>query len=629
MLKNEPAHNDLNLALRAMRRVFVVAGVYSFIINALLLVPSVYSLQVFDRVLSSRSEMTLLMVSLIALYLYAMMGGIEWVRSQLMIKAGLRLDERLRDRVFNACHQATLRGAGGNPVQAINDLGNIRQFFTGSGLFAFLDAPWAPIFLVVIYMLHPTLGNVALGGSILLVILTLLTERITQKPLDEANGAAIQANNFATNNLRNAEVIEAMGMLPSMRARWFQKHHRMLAMQQVASNRAGLITAITKTCRYGLQSATMGVGAYLVITDQLTAGAMFASSILIGRAMAPVEQLIGAWKGLISVRSSYGRLGKLLDTFPDRPPDMSLPRPKGALSVEGVIATAPGLQTPILRGISFNAAPGEAICIIGRSASGKSTLARLLVGLWPAMQGKVRLDGADIAGWNKAELGPHLGYLPQDVELFEGSVSENIARFAEIDAEAVVQAAERAGVHQMILRLPQGYETQIGPGGGFLSGGQRQRVALARALYGKPALVVLDEPNSNLDDEGDAALLKAVQDLKTQGSTVILITHRTAITSAVDKLLVLSDGAVQHFGPRDAVLAAMNRPAQGASPPPHSPPTPPPAPATSAAPRPTQTLPPNAAQIAARAAAEATARAAQAAAAGTTLPPRIESIIGS
>jgi len=558
--------SELDEALWSMRRIFFIAGVFSFFVNALMLVPSLYMMQVYDRVLNSRNEMTLLMVSLITLGLYGLLGALEWVRSQLLVQASVQLDARLNDRVFGATFEATLRGAGGNPAQALSDVTNLRQFLTGSGLFAFFDAPWAPIFLIVITMLHPWLGLFSLVGGLILIGLTWLTEKATQKPLAEANTAGMQASNFASNNLKNAEVIEAMGMLPAIQARWNSKHKAGLALQQLASNRAGAIGATTRFFRLTQQSLILGLGALLVIEGKLSPGGMIAASILMGRVLAPVEQAIGVWKNLVSVRSAYERLQKLLLAIPAREAGMSLPRPKGAVMLENLVATPPNSQTVVLRGVSAAIAAGEVIGIIGPSASGKSTLARLLVGVWPAASGKVRLDGADIFAWSKAEVGPYIGYLPQDVELFEGSIAENIARFAEVDADKVVRAAQRAGVHEMILRFPKGYDTPIGPGGGFLSGGQRQRIALARAIYGDPVLVVLDEPNSNLDDVGEQALVRAVLDLKAQGSTVVLVTHRTNIVGVVDKLMVLRDGALQLFGPRDEVLAALTRAAQAAQP---------------------------------------------------------------
>lgn len=372
---------------------------------------------------------------------------------------------------------------------------------------------------------------------------------------------AIRANAQAANQLRNAEAIEAMGMLEPIRLRWLKLHESMLNAQSVASERASVISGISKGLRIALQSLVLGLGAWLVVRNEITAGMMIAGSILMGRALAPVELLISSWKGFVSARSSYARLDALLSTFPERPAGLRLPAPQGNVTLEGVSAAPPAMQRPVLLNVSFSLRAGEVLGVIGPSASGKSTLARLLVGVWPALGGKVRLDGVDLFAWNKDEVGPYIGYLPQDIELFEGSVAENIARFGNIDDGKVVEAARLAGVHDMILRFPAGYDTPIGADGVMLSGGQRQRIALARAVYGNPALVVLDEPNSNLDDLGEQALVGAVRTLKARGVTVVLITHRTSIIGVVDRLLVLREGQVALFGPRDHVLAALRAPA--------------------------------------------------------------------
>lgn len=557
--------SELANVLYSMRRIFMAAGLFSFFINALMLVPAIYMMQIYDRVLASRNPMTLLMLTLIVVFLFLLMGALEWVRSELLVRAGAKLDASLRDRVFTACFESTLRKGSGSTAQALVDLGNLRQFLTGSNLFAFFDAPWVPIFLLAIFLLHPFLAAFALLGALVLFSLAWLTEQATHRPLAEAQRAANQANYFAQSSLRNAEVIEAMGMLGGLRSRWQTRHCEGLAQQQLASDRAGRISAVTRFVRICIQSLILGLGAWLVIEQQLSPGAMIAASILMGRALSPVEQAIASWKGMISARSAYERLNSLLEAFPARPPTMSLPPPKGAISVEGVTVGAPNSQTAILRGVSLAIQPGEAVAVIGPSASGKSTLARLLVGVWYAAAGKVRLDGADIATWDKSALGQYIGYVPQDVELFDGTIAENIARFGEVDSGRVVAAAQRAGVHDMILRLPKGYDTPIGEAGSFLSGGQRQRIALARAMYGEPVLVVLDEPNSNLDDQGETALVQALQSLKADGCATVVVTHRTSVVAAVDKIVLMRDGAVQLFGPKAEVLAALNNQAQAAA----------------------------------------------------------------
>jgi PrtD family type I secretion system ABC transporter len=561
--KGRPQFEELRALLGSMKQYFLGVGAFSFVINLLQLTAPLYMLQVYDRVLNSRNETTLLMLTILVVALFLVMAAIEFVRSRVLVRVGAAMEAKLNDRVFDAAFEATLR-RGGNARQALTDLTQLRQFMTGNGPFVLFDAPWFPIYLAVIFLLHPLIGWFAVGAALILIALTAVTEFATQKPLAEANKFANEATNFAHNNLANAEVVEALGMLPSLRERWKKKHVQHLVLQAVASDRAGLISSVTKFVRVASQSLILGLGAWLAIRNELSPGGMIVGSILMGRALAPIDQLIGNWKGFVQARLAYDRLGQLLAAFPARPPRMSLPAPKGEVVVEGVVLTPPGGSVPVLRGVSFAIPAGTVVGVIGPSGSGKSTLARALVGVWTPQAGKVRLDGADVAAWDKAELGPYLGYLPQDIELFDGTIAENIARFGPIEAPLVVAAAQAAGVHEMILRFPQGYDTPIGPGGAVLSGGQRQRVGLARALYGQARLIVLDEPNSNLDDVGEAALVQALLRLKAQGKTVVVITHRTSVLAAVDRLLVMRDGTVQAYGPRDEVLAALQRAAQQA-----------------------------------------------------------------
>ncbi|KKO17054.1 MULTISPECIES: type I secretion system permease/ATPase [Pseudomonas] len=559
MHKPPRTRSELADVLFRLRRSFFTLAAFSGVINVMMLTPAIYMLQVYDRALVSRNVTTLTMLTLLVIGLFMLMSALEMVRTRVLIRVGNFLDMDLNRRIFSAAFERNLSRAGGNPAQALQDLAQVRQFLTGNGLFAFFDAPWTPIYLLVCYLIHPLLGLVTLIGSLILVGLAYLTEKATQKPLAEANQAALASASYANNNLRNAEVIEAMGMLPAIGKRWYQGHLRILQMQTLASDRAAVISSTGRFVRITLQSVILGAGALLAIEGKITPGMMIACSILTGRALAPVEQVIAAWKQLLGCRSAWGRLNDLLHDYPQRPPSMSLQRPMGMLAVENVIAGAPGTSNNIVRGVSFSLVPGESLGIIGPSASGKSTLARLLVGVWPTQAGKVRLDGADIFTWNKAELGPWLGYLPQDVELFEGTIAENIARFAEVDSEAVIRAARSSGVHDMILRFPQGYDTRLAADGSPLSGGQKQRIALARALYGEPNLVVLDEPNANLDDVGEKALVDALAELKARGATVILISHRPNVLCAVDKVLMLRDGAVHMLGSRDEVFAALRK----------------------------------------------------------------------
>jgi ATP-binding cassette subfamily C exporter for protease/lipase len=554
--------NEFGQALADFKGAFRSVGVFSAVINLLMLVPTLYMLQVYDRVLASRNETTLLMLTLMVLGAYLLMNGLEFVRSFVLIRVGAQLDMKLNQRVYTAAFEQNLKRAGANAGQALQDLSTIRQFVTGQSLFAFFDAPWFPIYVAVVFLFDWTLGVFALAATLLLVALAWINELVTRKPLAEANGMAVTAGNLATNNLRNAEVIQAMGMLPALMRRWFEMHGHFLRLQAEASEKAGIITATSKFFRISVQSLILGLGALLAIEGRITPGMMIVASVLLGRAMAPVDQLINAWKGLSSAKSAYKRLTGLLADNPSRTVGMSLPRPLGHLAVEGVSAIPPGQRTPVLRNVSFKLAAGDVLSIVGPSGSGKSTLARLLVGIWPATAGQVRLDGADVYQWNKAELGPHVGYLPQGIELFGGTVSENIARFGEVDAEKVIEAAKSAGVHEMVLQLPQGYDTPLGDGGAGLSGGQRQRLGLARALYGGPAFIVLDEPNSNLDEAGERALLEVLKRVREQGKTLIIITHRSSAISLTSRLLVLRDGAVQAFGPTKDVVKELQRSAQ-------------------------------------------------------------------
>ncbi len=551
--------DEIGQALASFRSAFRSVGIFSAAINLLMLVPSLYMLQVFDRVMTSQNETTLLMLTLMVLGAFLIQAGLEFVRSFMLIRVGAQLDLKLNQRIYTASFEQQLRRGGGNASQALADLTSLRQFVTGQGVFAFFDAPWFPIYLVVIFLFDWMLGVFAVCGVSILVLLAWANERVSRGPMAEANSLAVTANQLAGNHQRNAEVIEAMGMLPALMQRWFVLHSRFLQLQALASERSGVVIASTKFFRTALQSLILGVGALLALEGRITPGMMMVGSILMGRALAPVEQLIGVWKSWSTTRSAWQRLGELLAAHPARRETLSLPAPQGHLALEAVVAVPPGSSTPVLRQLSLNLPAGEVLGVMGPSGSGKSTLARLIVGVWPAASGHVRLDGADVFQWDKTELGPHIGYLPQDIELFAGTVSENIARFGEINAEAVIEAARRAGVHDMILRLPQGYDTPLREGGEGLSGGQKQRIGLARALYGDPALLVLDEPNSNLDDAGEQALTAALLALRQRGRTVVVISHRTSAIAATTRLLVLRDGCAQAYGPTPRVLADLAR----------------------------------------------------------------------
>lgn len=551
--------NSLKQALAACRDSFFFVGFFSLFINALMLVPTFYMLQVYGRVITSGSLTTLVMLTLIMTALVVTLGSLEWIRSRIMVRVSTRLDVLLSRQVYKASFRRALDSGGMDAsAQSLNDLTGLRQFLSGNGLFAFFDAPWIPIYITVMFVFHPWFGWVATGSALLLLGLAFLNERLTGPLLAQANREHIGATLYTTKNLRNAEVIESMGMLETLMDRWGRRQRNVLLLQSVASNRGAMVSTLSRTFRLLVQSLVLGLGAYLAVDHQVGAGMVFAGSVLLGRALAPIDLIIGSWKGFIAARSQYSRLNDILEKQQAQPDCMPLPAPEGHVKVENLVVSAPGSKTPILKNISFSVPAGCRVGIIGPSAAGKSTLARALIGVWPPQHGVVRLDGADISAWNKHELGPHIGYLPQDIELFEGSIGQNIARFAEVDSAQVILAARSAGVHDMILQLPDGYDTVIGSEGMMLSAGQRQRIGLARALYGNPRLIVLDEPNSNLDDVGDRALAAALHQLKQAGATVFVITHRTNIVSQLDRLLVMNAGVISLYGAREDVLAELN-----------------------------------------------------------------------
>lgn len=548
----------LRQALHACRVSFATAGFFSLFINLLLLVPSIYMLQVYDRVLSSSSESTLLMLTLITVFLFIVMGGLEWLRSQVLVVASQRFDSLLSSRVFDALFVQTLSTAGKvSSAQPLGDLLQLRQFLTGPGLFAFFDAPWLPIYIAVMFVFHPYFGIVAILSAMVLLSLAIWNEVSTRDDIQQANKQSAEAGNQTQRNLRNAEVIEAMGMLPRLRERWQARQAAMMELQNRASRQAGLIQAISRTFRITIQSLALGLGAYLAIRHEISPGSVIAGSILLGRALAPLDLVINTWRGFLTARDAYRRLDQLLYALPAMPAPMPLPEPTGELTIDSLIVVPPGAPGPVLKGISLRVEAGNHLAVIGPSAAGKSTLARAILGIYRPAKGSVRIDGAELPQWNREELGHYIGYLPQDVELLDGTVSENIARFGEISAEDVVAAAQAAGVHEMILHLPQGYDTVIS--GNALSAGQRQRLALARALYRKPPLIVLDEPNSNLDQDGDAALQETLADLKREGRTVVVITHRQNVLNHVDHILLLVEGQIAVYGARDKVLAALQQ----------------------------------------------------------------------
>lgn len=550
--------NNLQAALKACKSSFLSVGFFSFFVNTLMLVPTFYMIQVSGRVVPSGSASTLLMLTLILTILLLTLGSLEWVRSRIMVRISNRLDVLLSRDVYRASFKrALLSGGGDATAQSLNDLTSLRQFFTGPGVFAFFDAPWFPIYTVIMFLFHPWFGWMTLGCGVILAVLAVINHRVTGQALASANKENVASNVITTKTLRNAEVIESMGMLETLMNRWAKRQRNVMLLQSQASDKGGIVSSVSKMFRTWSQSIMLAIGAYLVITHEINPGLLMAGSLLLGRALSPIDQMINSWKGFVAAKVQYDRLSKVMDDLNKEPERMPLPAPEGNIQVENLIVAPPGAKAPVLRSISFVVPAGSIVGIVGPSAAGKSTLVRALMGIWPPQHGVVRLDGADIASWDKQALGPYVGYLPQDIELFEGSISENIARFDKVDPEKVVEAAQMAGVHEMILMLPDGYDTVIGSDGVNLSGGQRQRIGLARAIYGKPRLIVLDEPNSNLDDVGERALGVALQKLKETGATVFIVSHRPNILTRLDRILVMASGTISHYGERDRVIAEL------------------------------------------------------------------------
>ncbi len=561
-----PDESEIRAAIRGSWRAFRATGLYSLVINVLMLAGPLFMLQIYDRVLTSGSMPTLVALAAMTAGIYAIIGILELVRTRIIARIGVEVDSRLGDRIFQASLRRSLLGRGSS-LQTLRELDSLRQFLAGPGPLTFFDAPWTPIYLFVIFMVHWTLGIAATVGSIMLVLIAWMSELGSRKPLQIAGKAAARSLELAETGQRNAEAVTAMGMLKAYRARWQQANGEALSWQIVAADRLGTLASISKTLRLLLQSIMLAIGAALAIKGEISAGAIVAATIIFGRALAPVEQAIGHWRSFAKARESYARLDALLRHEPEPPTKTALPTPKGHIEVTGLRVAAPDSRTLILSNLNFNVLPGQMLAVIGPSASGKSTLARTLVGNWPPIAGTIKLDGAGLDQWNQEDLGEHLGYLPQDVELFAGTVRENIARFRDGVADAaVVEAARMAHAHDMILALPNGYDAQLGSYGAYLSAGQRQRIGLARALFGNPALVVLDEPNSNLDRLGDEALASAIDGMRARGQAVVLVSHRMQAISKADILLFLDQGLQRAFGPRNEVMRMFQSAGIGATP---------------------------------------------------------------
>lgn len=561
---------EIARALRSCRTPFLIVGAFSLAVNLLMMASPLYMMQIFDHVLSSRSTDTLVMLTLIATLALAVLSLIDGIRSQILARLGFWLDERMGPPVLGGALRLALSTDGGRAGHGLRDLATIRGFLAGPAITPLLDAPWAPLFLGALFFLHPLLGLVGLGGGAALVILALLNETSTKTALTRAGSATAKLHHGIEAALRNADAIRAMGMMEGVVRLWRRDNALVRAANRVAGDWGTVILTASRFLRYSVQTMIMGVAAYLVIQHDISPGAMFASSFLLGRAMAPVENAIGTWKSLVGARLAYRRLNDLLAATTGPGPGMTMARPEGALQVERVSYVPPGAEAPILRGVSFDLPAGEVLGIVGPSAAGKSTLARLIVGAAQPTAGNVRLDGADIGVWLNSGGFRDLGYLPQDIGLFSGTVGENIGRLGEADPDAVIEAASLVGLHEAIMRLPRGYDSDIGESGLKLSGGQRQRVGLARAMFGMPRLVVLDEPNASLDHEGEEALVRAIAHLKAQGRTVIVIAHRPSVLGLADRILVLRNGMAEAFGSRAEIFARLN-PAAAATIPPAKP----------------------------------------------------------
>ena len=549
--------DEFTRLLRTCRKYFAAAAIFSLGINLLYLAGPLYMLQVYDRVVNSGSELTLIMLTVALLVAYLALVGLDLVRARLLTRANVRLDQRISPRILTVMIESGGTASTGARSQILRDFDTFRGFITGTGIHAVFDMPWAPIYIFVIFLLHPLLGGFALACAIVLIALAFVNEWLVKPPLTEANAASARNYSFTETNMRNTEVIRAMAMTDGVASRWGKDRNRMLERQVVASDRAANVQGLIRFLRLSMQSLILGLGAYLVIERETTVGSMFAANLLLGRALQPVEQVVGSWRNLVSVRGCLQRLRELFGNLPARQANLELAKPEGRVSVEGLTYVVPGNSKPLLRGVSFALEPGEVLGVIGPAGAGKSTLARHLVGVLRPTAGAVRLDGADVSQWIHNSLGHHVGYLPQDIELFSDTVSANISRFQTDMDDEVLRAAKAAGVHDLVLRLPQGYDTPVGEGGAVLSGGYRQRLALARVVFGDPRLVVLDEPSSNLDQDGDIALMNCVTQLKQRGVTVVLVSHRPSTIGVVDKILVLRDGAVEMFGSRVEVMARL------------------------------------------------------------------------
>ena len=540
--------HELSRSILTFKREFWWVGGFSFFANVLMLAPTLYMLQVFDRVMLSQNEFTLIGLTLITTLFFAVMAFAEWIRSRLLVRAGVRFDAYLNSRVFKASFEAQLNQTSSNPIQSFTDLTNLRQFLTGNGIFAIFDTPWTPVYIVVLFMMHPLLGWASIFFTALLALMAWYSHRLTALGNERANLAQIKSNTYLAGKLRHSETVEALGMMDPLRRHWNVLYKAQLDQSVSAQHLQHQVQAFIKFVQYSQQSLILALGALLAIQGEISVGAMVASNALVSNALRPISVLVSTWKQFADAKASFTRLSSLLDAHPVRQRHWVSAHMKAQLTLRALVATAPSRPQPILKNLNQTFNPGEVVAIVGPSGAGKSTLARCLMGIWPDITGEVLIDGQNINNYARDELGPHIGYLPQDIELFEGTIAQNIARFGHVDSNLVIEAAKHTGIHDMILRFPKGYDTPMGEAGNMLSGGQRQRVGLARAIYGNPEFIVLDEPNANLDDVGEAALVRVVQTLREQHCTVFMVVHQRNLLSVADRVLVMNEGRVSHFG---------------------------------------------------------------------------------
>jgi ATP-binding cassette subfamily C protein EexD len=556
--KAQENKSDLELALKSMKKIFISLGVYSFFLNILMLAAPFYMLVVYDIVMPSKNMNTLLLVTMIALMFFIGMWILDYVRSKLMIYASNKLDLIMNKRLFNATFDLAAKYPNKANIQPIRDFNSIKSFMGGSAVFAFFDFPWFPIYIGLLFAFSPVYGLYGLAATAIIILLTWLNEKMTKEGLEASNADYRKSMSFFENNIRNVEVVQAMGMKDNLHRIWMEKYNRYLMVHTKASSTASFYSNASKSFRMIASSMMYGLGALLAISGMISPGMIIAGAVLLGRALQPITQIVSTWKSFTNAKIAYGKLNELLIEFPREDEKLALPDPKGVIRFENVFTVPPLGKMAVLQGINLQIDPGNIVGVIGPSAAGKSSLAKTAVGVWPPSSGHIRIDGADIQQYNSVELGKHIGYLPQDIELFEGTIAENISRFEEnAEDDKIIEAAKLSGTHELILNLPDGYGTRVGAGGMSLSGGQKQRIGLARAMYGNPKMIILDEPNSNLDDTGEYALMVALRNMKEKGMTILFITHRQNILSLADKLIVIKDGKIMMYDERDKVLKAL------------------------------------------------------------------------